>query len=232
MPTRRRRESSSSGSPEAGTPLKTPIRPQLIIFDFDGTLADCLYLSYEIINSLAPEFGHREITEEEMQELRNHGARHIIKVMGISKLKVPFLMDRCRREYRRRLKEVQPFAGLQPVLAGLKARGYQLGIVTSNAEENVREFLGTFGLEYFDFVHGKSSIWGKKKDLRKLLKKMKLAPTDVVYVGDELRDIEAAQANSIPIISVGWGFNTASALRRKGADVLVETVDQLDGVFV
>ena len=243
MPTRRPRVPQESDAGDPGntaaidilTPTpsadKAPIRPSLIIFDFDGTLADCLYLSFEIINGLAPEFGHRVITEPEMQELRNHGARYIIKALGISRLKIPFLMDRCRKEYHRRIKEVQPFPGLGPVLAGLKARGYTLGIVTSNAEENVRVFLKTFGLDYFDFVHGKSSIWGKKKDLRKLLKKNKLSASDVVYVGDEVRDIEAAQANDIPIISVAWGFNSAAALQRKNPTFLLNSLDELDGVF-
>lgn len=232
MPTRRPRSSKESDAAKTGvTAPGAPIRPRMIIFDFDGTLADCLYISFEIINKLAPEFGHRVITEAEMQELRNHGARYIIKALGISKLKIPFLMDRCRKEYHRRLKEVQPFPGLGPVLAGLKARGYTLGIVTSNADDNVREFLKAHGLEYFDFIHGKSSIWGKKKDLRRLLKKNKLAPTDVVYVGDEVRDIEAAQANDIPVISVAWGFNSASALQRKGPSILINSLDELDGVF-
>lgn len=215
----------------APLPARAPIRPKLVVFDFDGTLADCLDLSLEILNQLAPEFGYRAVDPAEMPELRNHGPRYIMKALGISKLKVPFLMDRCRKEYRRRLGEVQPFTGLGEALKQLRERGYTLGIVTSNAEENVQLFLETHGLQYFEFIHGKSSIWGKKRDLAKLLRKRKLAPTDIVYVGDETRDIDAAQANGIPIIAVAWGFNSIVALRRKKPDFIVTRLEDLNSVF-
>ena len=46
------------------------------------------------------------------------------------------------------------------------------------------------------------------------LKLMRLGRDEVVYIGDEARDIDAAQKVGIPIISVTWGFNSSDVLSR------------------
>jgi phosphoglycolate phosphatase-like HAD superfamily hydrolase len=54
-----------------------------------------------------------------------------------------------------------------------------------------------------------------------VLKEHKLGCDEVIYVGDETRDIHAAQKSNILMISVGWGFNSPTILAKHKPDFLV-----------
>ncbi len=208
------------------------LRPELIIFDFDGTLANSLHLGVEIMNALAPEFGHLKVEPERMMYLRDQGPRRIMKALKVSRWKLPFLLKRARQEYGKRITEVTPYDGAVETLKVLRDRGYRLAVLTSNAEENVKRFFDKFDFGEFDFIEGKSSVWGKKKDLRRILKVQKLDAHEVVYIGDERRDIEAAHANKIPVVSVTWGFNSERGLAELKPRAMVHSWQEMEGVFV
>ena len=102
-----------------------------------------------------------------------------------------------------------------------------MGILTSTSEENVRKFLKKNKLELFDFIYSGSSIFGKHKVMKSLLKKQKLKRKEVIYVGDETRDIEAAKKAKVKIISVTWGFNTKQILKKQKPDFLIDKPKEL-----
>lgn len=119
-------------------------------------------------------------------------------------------------------------AGLPEALSSLKGRGVKLGILTSNSKENVELFLESHGLSgHFDFVHGGSSIFGKGPVLKKLLRKLKLDPNTVDYVGDEARDVKAAKAARARAVAVTWGFNSPRLLSEAGPDVVLSHPSEL-----
>jgi phosphoglycolate phosphatase-like HAD superfamily hydrolase len=208
------------------------LRPKVIIFDFDGTVADSLWLGIEVMNQLSEDFGYATVTPDEVPAYRDMGARRIMKMLGIRKMALPKLLKRIRKEVGRRMSEVRPFEGILPTLADLKDRGYELGVLTTNSEENVETFLEHNGFgDLFHFVTGKSSVWGKKKDIARLLSERGLQPSDVVYVGDERRDIEACKANDVPMVAVGWGFNSERALTELEPDYFVRDLQQLRRLF-
>ena len=65
---------------------------KVVIFDFDGTIADTLDALVGIANHLADDFGYAPITNTELAYLRNLNSRQIIKYSGIPLLKIPFLV--------------------------------------------------------------------------------------------------------------------------------------------
>jgi phosphoglycolate phosphatase-like HAD superfamily hydrolase len=68
--------------------------------------------------------------------------------------------------------------------------------------------------------------------LRKILKQNKLKPADVIYVGDEMRDIEAAKSVGIEVVAVTWGFNDESRLENEAPTVLVRNRPELAKVLI
>ncbi len=203
-------------------------RPKVVIFDFDGTLANSLWIGMEVMNQLSPEFGHRTVTPEDIPRLRDMGARRIMKTLGIKKLTLPKLLKRARKEVGRRIDEIQPFDGVLEVLEDLKNAQLELGVLTSNHEKNVHTFCKNHGYTHlFEFVTGKSSVWGKKKDIARLLEERGLEPRDCVYVGDERRDIEACKSNDVTMVAVGWGFNSERALLELEPDHYVRDPQEL-----
>jgi len=203
---------------------------QIFIFDFDGTIAQTMDLIGQVINQLADELGFKKIEKGDIKELRNKGPRQLLNHFGIPLAKIPLLVKRARKEFANRLDGAKPVPGIRQALVTLKNEGKKLGILTSNSEKNVSRFLKRNGLDFFDFIYS-ASVFGKDKTIKKCLKEQNLTPDSVVYIGDELRDIEAAKKVGIKIIAVSWGFNSKKALKRGKPDYLIEKPKQLISII-
>ncbi|HLO49971.1 MAG TPA: HAD-IA family hydrolase [Kamptonema sp.] len=201
---------------------------KIIIFDFDGTLADTLNAIVSITNRLAVEFGYKSATKDELAEIRNLNSWEIIKHSGISVFKVPFLVRKVRKELKNEIQEIRLFPGIKEVLLELKNQGNQLGIITSNSKENVLALMERNDLqEIFDFIYTGTTLFGKDKVINNWLKQANVKREDVIYVGDETRDIDAAKKAHIKMVAVSWGFNVKAALAERKPDFLIEHPQQL-----
>jgi phosphoglycolate phosphatase len=200
---------------------------KVIIFDFDGTLADTIDILLSITNRLSAEFGFKSATKEELAQLSNLNSWQILQYSGISIFKFPLLIRRLKAELHSEVPHIQLFPGIKEVLLELKKRGFQLGIITSNSRENVWTSLEKNGLQgIFTFIYS-GSTFGKHKVINKWLRTENINPEQVVYVGDEIRDIDAAKKTGIKVIAVGWGFNSQEALAAQNPNFLIERPQEL-----
>jgi phosphoglycolate phosphatase len=201
---------------------------KVIIFDFDGTIADTVDALVTIANRLALEFGYVQISANELTLLRNLTAREIIRYSGVSFLKIPFLVKKVKGELKNKIKELEPIAGITEALIELKNQGYKLGIITSNSQENVNEFLQHHNLDnLFEFIHSGVTIFGKTTIINNVLRQRQIKPQTVIYVGDETRDVEAAKKANIKVVAVTWGFNSPEALAKENPDFLINHPSEL-----
>ncbi|BAY85194.1 phosphoglycolate phosphatase [Calothrix parasitica NIES-267] len=195
---------------------------KVIIFDFDGTIADTVDALVNIANSLAVEFSFAPITPEEFLLLKNLTSREIFKYSGIPLFKIPFLLKKVKKELKNKIPELKPIQGIPEALLELKENGSRLGIITSNSKGNVQEFLKINNLDnFFEFVHTGVTIFGKTTIINNVLKQRQIKTQEVIYVGDETRDIEASKKAQIKICSVTWGFNSEEALAKQNPDFLI-----------
>ncbi len=194
---------------------------KLIIFDFDGTLADTLGALMRISNRLAPEFGYLQIGDEQLANLKYLSAWEIVKLSKVALWKLPFLLKRVKEEFPDEVRNVKLFPGVTELLNTLKLQGYRLGIVSSNAESNIRSLLKQNHIEQlFDFVTS-ASTFGKGKAIDRMMRQYHCPKSDAIYIGDEIRDIQAARSIAIRIVAVGWGFNAPTALIDRQPDLLI-----------
>jgi phosphoglycolate phosphatase-like HAD superfamily hydrolase len=187
-----------------------------VIFDFDGTLVDVLSIFVNVTNDLAKEYRYAPIQPEEINTLRNFSARELIH----SRLHVPFwrlwvFARKARAGYKERLDEVRLFPGIKDTIDSLRESGYRIGIVSSNTTENITAYMKQSGISV-DFIYT-GNIFGKSRTLDKALSKEHLDPAEVIYVGDEVRDVEACQKCNLDIIAVTWGLNSQTVLQNTGA---------------
>lgn len=202
--------------------------PKVIIFDFDGTIADTVDALVTIANRLAVEFGYVQITSDELALLKNFTSREIIKYSGISLFKIPFLLKKVKGELKHKIHELKPIEGIDTALIELHNQGYRLGIITSNSQDNVTAFLENNQLEQlFDFIYSGVTIFGKTTIINNVLRQKQIKTEAVVYVGDETRDIEASQKANIKVIAVTWGFNSPEALAKQNPDFLIHKPSEL-----
>lgn len=205
---------------------------KVIVFDFDGTLADTYDTFVEIANGLAKEFGYKPVHPEEQEKLKHLSAKDLIKQSEIAPFKIPFVLRRVKSELSHKIQDLQPINEIPDCLKQLKKKGYLLGILTSNIQKNVLLFLKTHHLdELFDFIYSGTSLFGKHKVINQLLKEHKLTPSEVIYVGDETRDIHSAQKSNVKVIAVAWGFNSAEILAKHQPDFLIYHPQELMAVI-
>jgi len=202
-----------------------------IIFDFDGTIANTLDSLIEIMNRLSKEFGFRKIKQEEVEYLREKTARQILKNLGISLIKLPFVVRKARKEINSQIEFLNPSVELLSAIQYLKDKNYKIGIVTTNTEDNVRKFLQANNLDKFDFFYTAKRVFGKDRTISKIINDMKLDKSTVYFIGDEIRDIKAGKKVGIKTIAVGWGFNTKEALSRESPDYLIESPKEIEKIF-
>lgn len=201
---------------------------KVIIFDFDGTIADTIDTIVGITNTLAGEFGYKQISQEEIAQFRNFNARQIIEQSGISIFKLPFLARKVKTELNKEIRSLNPISGIKEALIELNKQGNRLGIITSNSKENVIAFLEKNNLQnLFSFVYAGRTIFGKNKIITNLIKQEALNLKVVIYVGDEVRDIEAARKSHIKVIAVTWGFNSKEVLAEYNPDFLIDFPSEL-----
>lgn len=201
---------------------------RVIAFDFDGTIADTLEALWRIGNQLAPTFGYQPVTPDQFQQLRYLHPREILRRSNIAAWKLPFLLRQIRRELKQEVRSLRLIPGIKEALIALAQLDYRLGIVTSNSQVNVELFLQVHDLaDIFSFIDSEPKVLGKANTLRRLLKREQLSQEQVIYVGDEVRDIEAAQQNQIRVIAVTWGFNAPEVLAAQAPDDLVHHPQEL-----
>jgi phosphoglycolate phosphatase len=194
---------------------------QAVIFDFDGTIADTFAAVIETLNELAPEFGYRTAAPAELPALRALGLRQLAEHMGLAWHKLPRLVSRVRTRMAHKMVEVAPCAGMPEALGALRERGLTLGVLTSNTRENVAAFLSAHPELHFDFVSTGSGLFSKHRRLARVLRRQALAADRACYVGDEVRDIEAARALDMRVIAVGWGYAAPQLLAASRPDHLI-----------
>lgn len=196
-----------------------------VIFDFDGTLADSLSVAIAIARELEPSVN---LDDAEIAELRNMPARQIVKRSGIPYWRIAKLLIKGKRILARRLDEVKIFPGIPEVLRSLNEQGYEIAVVSSNTEVTIRKVLEREGIDqYVTRVYGNVGLFNKARAFKIALRDQNLTPDQAIYVGDEVRDIEAARRGHIPIISVTWGFNGEKILASYKPTYLVDTPKQL-----
>lgn len=205
---------------------------KVIIFDFDGTIADTVDALVTIANRLAGEFGYIPINSQELALLRNLTAREIIKYSGVSLFKIPFLVKKVKGELKHKIHELHLIYGIKTALVELHDQGYHLGIITSNSQDNVHEFLKCHKLDHlFDFIYSGVTIFGKTTIINNVLRQKQFKPEAVIYVGDETRDVESAKKANIKVIAVSWGFNSSEALGKQNPDFLIHDPSELVSVI-
>lgn len=202
-----------------------------LIFDFDGTIADSLEAFLEVTELILNR--PQKLTIEEIKQLRGMPVLQIIKYLKIKNWQIPRMIIAGRRLLKVRMSKVKPFNGLPEVISQLHKAGYEMLILSTNSSATIADFLKTNQLDdYFGQIYGDIGLRGKAGGLKKVIKQHRLNNADCSYIGDEVRDVEAAKKVGIKVISVGWGFNLPEALKTAGPSALARQPNDLLKILI
>jgi phosphoglycolate phosphatase len=196
-----------------------------VIFDFDGTLVDSLPVVVRIVNEVLPDL---DLDDKKLAVMRELPPREVLKYSGVPYWRLAQLLIKGKRILSKRLDELKVFPGIDEVIKKLHKDGYQICVVSSNSEDNIRQVLKRDGIEkYFAGVYGNVGLFNKTRAFKVVLKDQKTTASNAIYIGDEVRDIEAAHKGNIDIISVTWGYNGQKILKKYQPTYLATTPQEL-----
>ena len=189
-----------------------------LIFDFDGTIAD----SFDTLLGIFEEITGKHLTDQEIQQLRGESLKDIIKYLKLRRWQIPRIIIKAKRLLNIRMKNIKVFPGISNTLKQLHTDGYQLFVLSTNNSQNIAWFLKTNNIDYFSMIYGDIGLRSKSSALKKIIKKERLKHVDCVYIGDEMRDVEAAKKAGITSVGVTWGFNNAPAIKNSRPDFMAQ----------
>lgn len=192
---------------------------QYVIFDFDGTLADSLPVAIAIARDMLG----IEATPAEVEQYRNMTVKQILKISKIPLWKLPPLLVKAKSIVAKNLDDITLFDGLEEVIKQLADQDYKMFVVSSNGPKTIQKFLRQHDIKpYFVRVYGNVGLFSKAQAIKKVMKREGFTVDDAIYIGDEVRDIEAAQKIGLRIISVTWGYNGKKILSTFKPDYLID----------
>lgn len=207
-------------------------RYRLVIFDFDGTLADSGDWFVSIVDTLAERFKFRSVDAEEVEMLRGRTSSEVIRYLGIPRWKLPAIGRYVHALLAQQTDRIALFDGIGEVLRELTAQGVRIALVTSNAEHNARAILGPANAALIERFECGASLFGKARRYRRVLRKTGMAAAEVISIGDETRDVAAARKVGIPAGAVLWGYANRDALTQAQPDFLFERPEEVLGLVL
>jgi phosphoglycolate phosphatase len=185
-----------------------------VLFDFDGTLADTAADLAAAVNQLRVQAGLKGLTASEVRPYASMGARGLLRVgfgLAPGDADYPRLREAFLERYEARVcVETRLFPGMAELLGELAARSVRWGIVTNKATRFTGRIIESLQLKPDCVVCGDSTPHLKPHPAPLLLaaKLLNLPTQDCLYVGDDLRDVQAARAAGMRPVAVEWGYHS------------------------
>ena len=211
-------------------------RRKLVIFDFDGTLADTMPGITQTAHKVFTEIG---MTEEEMGDIRR-----IVGPPFPFAFEIVYGMNRAQAEaVTKRYREIYAvegtwplFRGVHTLLSDLKQAGKLVAIASSKQQPLVMRGVADNHLEdILDACVGRidEAESTKVQAIATVMNKLQVDPKDAVMVGDRMYDIDAARPNDIPCVGVLYGETTVKQeLIDHKAAAIVDSVQELHRVLL
>jgi N-acetyl-D-muramate 6-phosphate phosphatase len=190
-----------------------PGATRAVLFDLDGTLADTAADLGAAVNRLRAARGLPDVSPGEVRAHASSGARGLLRVgLGVNPGDPDYesMRDAFLAHYAERVcAETRLFPGIAELLEELSARGIKWGIVTNKAMRFTDPIVAALGVSPDCVVCGDTTPHSKPHPapLLHAAERLGLAPGDCCYLGDDLRDVQAAHAAGMRAIAVQYGYH-------------------------
>jgi phosphoglycolate phosphatase len=207
-----------------------------VLFDLDGTFADTAPDLAAAANSLRADRGLAPLPVSKLRTMASHGARGLLgEALGLTPQDASYaeVCEEFLRRYETALcVHTVVFDGLWPVVEALEARGLAWGIVTNKAMRFASPLCRALGIEgrAATVVGGDTTPHAKPHPapLLHAATEAMVAPEHCVYVGDDLRDVQAGQAAGMRTVAAAYGYcGKADPPEAWGADHVISTPREL-----
>ena len=204
----------------------------LLLFDYDGVLADTFQLFLDVFIETQRAFGAGRLpTVVDAVSLEEQSFRGVAQMIGIPENLISRFESNAHKRLTKKMMNVELFPEIPPVLMSLAGK-HDMCIITLNKIASVKKTLTTYGVT--DTI---TKIYGYENGLTKqecILAAQSAfgADTDTTYfIGDAASDLRAAKQSGVKTVAVTWGFQKLSMLLHEAPDIIAHYPDELLGFF-
>lgn len=207
--------------------LKT--RPAAVFFDLDGTLVDTADDLAAPVNHMREARGLKPLPLEEYRPFASAGSRGLLHI-GLGATTDDPDYPALRTEFLNRYEQEiavhsRLFDGMPELLAWLEANGIRWGVISNKLEYLVRRLVQQLGLGHrVALAYGGDTAPRAKPwpdPLKMALQETGLTARQCVYIGDDLRDIQAAHAVDMSAVAAAYGYGNPNEIPQWRADHIV-----------
>lgn len=212
---------------------------RVVIFDFDGTLADSVPSIHKTANKLAALYETGPVSAERVVAAVGAGIENFlgrifpaaVKKLGVKKVKADYVkLYRKNYSYKLRL-----YPGVKAALVKLKKNGIKMVIVSNKLGEFVKSSCKAVGISvFFDSVYGRGDL---KKDkphpypVEHIMKKYNLSGDEIILAGDSRYDIETAKRAGIKSVYFSYGYDNPKAVKKMKPDYVLGSFGEIAGLL-
>lgn len=216
------------------------MRIDTVLFDMDGTLLDTLGDLHASVSYALERAGLPPVSRDETRLAAGYAS--VVLIDRLTGHAYPTDSDEFEavwtdfvEHYREHSNQTtKPYAGIQPLLAALSARGIKMGIVSNKIHDDTDALRGLWFGEHIPVAVGFSSERPKKPApdmVFAALQELGSSPEHAIYVGDSEPDVQIAQNSGCTSVAVTWGFRTRDTLAALGPDFMIDAPEELLGVI-
>jgi len=206
---------------------------ELLIFDWDGTLADSIGRIVEAMNAAAERAGEAPSQDDAVKGIIGLALGEAIHTLYPHL--APVQVERFRQHYADiyMALDQQPsplFEGVVESLDAFRAEGYRLAVATGKARRGLDRVLKANGWEaFFDITRAADETRGKPHPLmlEEILSHCGVEPGRALMVGDSAFDLQMASNAGMHSVAVGYGAMSLQALAEFGPQVCIDHFSQL-----
>lgn len=208
---------------------------KLVIFDFDGTLADTKENIILTFQMTMKELGVEIKSRQECAATIGLTLEDAFKVLypGMAAEKYILLRDTYRRIFKENRKILVPglFPEVMETLEELRRRGYLMSIASSRLSPSLHSFLEDMKITHlFEYAVGGDNVEHPKPApdaVLQILRHYNLSAEEAFVVGDMPFDINMATNAGVKSCGVTWGNADAAQLKESGANYVIDKMSQL-----
>ncbi len=209
---------------------------KLIVFDFDGTLADTSALIWSTMNRALAENGFPAVSHKKLRPLVGLTLEQMLSIIAkaASERQVAKIAADYREIYLEAPKSARLYPGVRETLENLKAEGKILAIATSKSQKGLNAMLDALELHAFFSAVATQDMVARKKPsgdmVQKILSETGMRAEDALVVGDTVYDVEMGKDAGAKTCAVTYGAQDEKMLLQAKPDFVISRIGDLRGI--
>lgn len=209
---------------------------KLAIFDLDGTLLNTIGDLAASCDAVLWQNGLPQHTTDEYRQMVGGGIRRLVEAAIPEHLRLPEYVEKVRQDFMAYYVEhidiyTRPYDGIAELIAELVKRGVKVAVASNKFQSGTEQLVRSFFPDVeFVAVLGQRDGVPLKPDPQidlEIIAAVGVGPCETMHIGDSGVDMQTAHSAGVKAVGVSWGFRSREELEQHGADVIVDTPEQI-----